>query len=315
MLIKKFAFDLDGTLVNGNGEVCKGVTYFFFSLLSNIKNPNITICTGNNKGATDEIVDAINRKLKENYDISDENLLKPEIITFGGAQIFDKDGNLIKSSPLTKDNFLQIEKIVRAIDKKAILFANTESGLIYRQPKLISTKNIIVNLIKSLTPVIGLGKHKISQVSQEEFMSKLDKGEIFSLEILSVNSKLKKEIFNNLNNIIKDLDFSRGATIEVCNGKKVKAISHNTQLENIMFVGDGYNDISCLKGCGISFALGKKLEVLNSAKYAVDDFTDIYKAIFCNEDLTEFSKTKIKKIENAKILKQNSLLKDIIQSR
>lgn len=305
--IKKFSFDLDGTLINCKGELNLGVPEFFYEILTTIKNPKICISTANNKQYAQNVVNSINEKLINELSLNKDKILNPEFVTFNGAQIFTSDGELIKSDPISKSQYENIENIASFIDKNALLLAKTDIGLIYKNPGFSVRKSIIINAIKCFAPHINLEKTNIFKLSEDKFNQALNDSKVFAIEILSLNHNLKNQIFKILSGNVQDLSVSYDGTIALNKGSKLQSISHDTNLDNIIHMGDGYEDIPLLKSCGLSYAFGDKVDVLKSAKFAVDNFYDIRDSFFGRIDYSQASQEKIDKLSRKQ--KNNNIIK------
>lgn len=299
---KKYAFDLDGTLVDGKGELNKGVVNFFYNLLTRVNNPKITICSGNNKKSIEKAVEKINNGLKLR-NLSGQRLLRPEMVTFGGAQIIEPDGNFVKSQSITPSQFRKVNEIINIIDKNAIIFGNSQKGLVYKEPKPISKKNAMIKILKTIAPFVGLGKYTFTKLDDKSFSDMIKNGEIYSLEILEPDSYTRKVIYSNLADCFRDLNFTYGTTIQAGNGSKKEAAFRDVKEEDVCYVGDGNNDIPVMRSAGLSFALGKKLKVLKSATYAVEDFDNISDVVFKGMNYTLLSELKIREIQD-KVIKK-----------
>lgn len=303
MDFNKFAFDLDGTLVDDHFKLRKGVDKLFHNILTTTEDAEILICTGTSLKKALTAVEMIEKSLAQNYGY--DKKLDITYALYAGALIY-KNGEYLESHNVTLEQFEEIKEISKSIDQNTVIFVSTGQGMFYEKPKPISKDNAKMKAIKLLQASKGQGGFDLYPKSAKEIEDYLRKGSVYSLEVLSLSSTKKKQILNALRENINDLTFSQGTTIQVSESSKLKAITKyiDKNPKNVFYVGDGFNDIEPLKECGLTFALGEKLEVLKAGKYAVQEITDINDIVFEGKNFEEISEKLIAEAEKKDRKKQ-----------
>ncbi|MBQ8749750.1 MAG: HAD family phosphatase [Clostridia bacterium] len=318
--INKFAFDVDGTLVDDHFKLNKGVYAFIYEMLLKEK-CQFMICTGSSYNKASKVVSMIKDEIVQNYKNGVEvaKQFQPSIACYGGSVIV-KNNRIVRDKRIERVDFDKIEKIVNQIDEKAIILLNKEDGMHYIEPKMISKDNLKIKFLQLLQATKGEGGFNTIGESAEDYYKLIDNNEIGSLEILSLSSSKNKAITKALSESIADLTISAGTTIQVSNGSKLEAIKTclGENVKKVLYVGDGYNDIPAMQEAGISFALGKKVKVLESADFAVENFENItvafvdsdYKFITYKSEVVLNEAKEAEEKKRAK--KENSTIKNAI---
>ncbi|MBQ8749752.1 MAG: HAD hydrolase family protein [Clostridia bacterium] len=285
--VKKFAFDVDGTLVDDHFKLNKGVVEFIYHILKNDEindtKSQFMICTGASYAKANKVIKMINEEIAEKFDGKVAEF-KPDITCYGGSLVV-KDGQIIRDRRIDRNHFNEIASIVRRIDENAIILLNMEDGMHFIKPKTISKDKVKIKVLQLLQSTKGEGGFTTIGEEKGDYHWLINKNDVYSLEILSLSSTKNKQITKELSELVVGVTISAGTTIQVSNGSKLKAIKScmGKDTSNLLYVGDGYNDIPAMQEAGISFALGNKVKVLESADFAVEDFDDIYNA-FNNND-------------------------------
>ncbi|MGN1227556.1 MAG: HAD hydrolase family protein [Christensenellales bacterium] len=306
MKYNKFAFDMDGTLVDSHFKLNEGVVNFFYNILTKVDNPKILINSGNSVENALHAFYLIKAELNKKYGSEVADKFKISISGFAGSVVIDENGHTIWNKGISISNYNIINQIISGIDENSFIIARTKEGLAYNKPNLVSKDRVIVELIKMLYNLMGPGNDKTIGLSEQDFIKLFEEKKVRSLEILSLNKMLNKEITRVLSSALNGkLTVSGGMCVQVSCGSKLQSIKQifGDDLQNVVYVGDGYNDIPPLSMCGKTFALGQKVKVLESADFAVRDFNDINNSIFFDADLSEVSSSIIKnakKIEEEK---------------
>ena len=96
-----------------------------------------------------------------------------------------------------------------------------------------------------------------------------------------------------------ELSVSPGFTVQVSVDSKLSAVKalYGEDLSNVVYVGDGYNDVASLMSCGTTFAVGNKPKVLKCADYALNTIADMGAVLFDGIDYSQISKTVIQEAE------------------
>ena len=156
MDFNKFAFDLDGTLVDGHFKLKKGVDKLFYNILTNSKDstPQILICTGTSLKKALTAVEMIEKELSKNFDYHKK--LDITYALYAGSLIY-RNGEYLESHNVGFEQFEKIKEISKSIDENTVIFVSTGQGMFYEKPKTISKDNAKMQAIKLLQASKGQG--------------------------------------------------------------------------------------------------------------------------------------------------------------
>lgn len=258
-MIKLIAIDLDGTLVSPIGEVSK----------KNIE----AIRKAQQAGI--EVVVATGRSFESaSHPLAKADLNCP-IICVNGAEQYSLDRQRLHATIMDKDI---IDEIITMVEnKQAHLELYTNKGIYAKEQ---------VDFNKLLTEIIFVNHPEITQEEVEQRVEQRFQGEKFiftddfskivnnpNIEILKVlafsfeQDQLKqiKQAFTNRTDVIvtssglNNVEFNHP---EAQKGIALKAYADKmaVPLENIMAIGDNYNDLSMLEIAGRSVAMANAVE-------------------------------------------------------
>ena len=98
--MKTIAMDIDGTILNKNSQIDANVRVFFED--ERVRKSNLMFLTGNSykiaKALTEEMVKNFPKYKNKKYYIATNN----------GASIYNKEGEVIHTSPMCKKNIVKI---------------------------------------------------------------------------------------------------------------------------------------------------------------------------------------------------------------
>lgn len=248
------AVDIDGTLLKNNGTLSN----FTKQYLNNIWDGNIIFVTGRNKNDALEIIDNF-KKNNNIYVIFNDG---QNIASIDKERIFSE----IITFPYIEETFFR--NFIDWSSKKSL------DWIIYCENKTISvinSKNFIVyNLMKFLSrksSTIFIHQKKLNTINIDE---KIVKIAINGFNICSIDS-----VYNEFQNYFKDIVYSvkNDGMIEIKNKKatKLNALKYLLKLlkideNNCIYIGNGGNDVSCLKYFKNSFAVANAtIEAKNAA--------------------------------------------------
>lgn len=302
----KFAFDLDGTLIDNNFKIKDGVVDMFYDILTKVENPKIMICTGNGLREVASFLNKLYAELqKRQQDYNDAEFFefkKPsiDIACYGGAFVIKDNakGEVVWNKKITMEQFEKIRQVTNAFDKDAFIILQTMDGLFYCVPKDVKNK-VKVMALKSIKSFIGFKGISVSVLSEEKYNQKLKNNEVYSLNILNGHIVDKCELKEKLQENCVGVDCSINTSIQMRNGDKLNAIKNAFNIESgegLVYVGDGLNDISPMKFAELSLAVGDNVKVLTSAKFALESIADASDLMFTGVDYSDVSR---KVIENA----------------
>ena len=301
--VNRFAFDLDGTLIDKRFNLNEGVADFFYCVFKNVENPQFIVCTGSPVYRVRAFKALLEQTIQEKYgEKIDFNLLMG---AYGGSVVYDIDGKIVKKEFVDFDTFKQIEKVVHDIDKDAAVLINNRK-IYYKELDQKLNKNVVVlNGVKLIHKARGKGGFISRAVNEDEYYQMVKDKHAYSLEILSLSHECREKIVEAIKEKVSNVNVFYGSTVQVCTHSKLDAINLLfNDANNLLYAGDGYNDIECMGVSTISFALGKSVDVLTSANYAVKNFNDVCDIVFNGVDFENRSKQNILDAVNEQKKKQ-----------
>jgi len=233
--IKLIATDLDGTLLNDNGEISEYNAEIFQYLMD--KGVEIILSTGRHFEGMKRYNEYLNNK---NYSI-----------VLNGAAISDFNGNFIYEKPIEKDTAEKIMDIYGKYD----LYLHVYSGHKYIVSKEDFYFNRYVEKENITDALIGL-----NNIEDFEFSKMLFIGDREELEKLQKDIKNTVEVYTSFShtNFLEILreGINKGSSLEwLCNKKEINR-------ENVIALGDNYNDIEMIEFAGIGVAMANGEEEL-----------------------------------------------------
>jgi Cof subfamily protein (haloacid dehalogenase superfamily) len=253
--MKLIATDLDGTLLNENNEISEKNRQALQQAKDN--NVEVVVATGRSYSAA---------KLP----LSDAGLDCP-IICLNGAKIYDKDDQLIRSAPLDKHTCREIQKVCQQYNMYFEVFTNKATYSESREKFLEVMIDIMVSAFPDLSreDVETKAANRFQQERIEtvhDFDGLLNREDIEVYKILAfsiddttldqVRAELENESaltitssgFSNLE--FNHPDAQKGIAV------KILAEKYGVELENVMAIGDNYNDVSMIEAAGFGVAMG-----------------------------------------------------------
>lgn len=267
-MIELIASDMDGTLLNERLEVSE----------TNAK----TILEAQKQGI--RFMVATGRGYTEARPLLDHVGISCPLITLNGAQVYNESGEVIENIGIEKST---VKEIVDKIKESGLYCEMTTSEGIYSDNKSQRIESTASLLYKTnpdtsykMAVVLAAARLEIMNVNYVTDYEELIHDE--SVEILKViafsdeGPKVLKPITDELSKSGKlAITASFINNIEINNIKAQKGLALkraakklDIPMENVMALGDNFNDISMLKVAGISFAMeNAEEEVKEAAKY------------------------------------------------
>lgn len=304
MKYSNYAFDLDGTLIDGKGNLKDGVLELFKNIITKVDNPKVAICTGNSVQVALNALDKIKDGLKEKYNLG-FNGVRVAVSGFGGGVVID-DGNVINNKGIMATKFHEIRELVNIIDKDAYIFLNTKNGVYFVCDKPSFKLQLMEQLLKlreKISPKLDIQLHEIDKY---EYYKLIENKKVRSLGILSLNKGMNNAIFKLLSKDLKNLTVCRDDRhIEIFNGSKTESLRmvFGNDLSNVVYIGDGLNDMKAMRSCGLSFALGNNVQVLGCADYPIESLKDANNIVFDSLFNDKEEQIKSDKVRSQKILR------------
>lgn len=265
--IKMIASDMDGTLLNQNRE---------------ISNENVTaIKSAQAKGII--FVTATGRSYNEALRPLQKAGITCPIICANGAEIRTENGEVISSNPLMYATYELLSKLLSGLDLYFELYTNR--GTYTDNPE--RAVSVIVDVLKSSDPdqnerrALEKAEQRLTNgqvILTDNYQDILaEKGtEIHKLLVFSMDDH-KLEIAKNELLSIRELAVSSSAdhNIEITAASAQKGLAlqkfaqqRGISMQNVMAIGDNYNDLSMLKMAGVGVAMGNaEEEIKNSCRF------------------------------------------------
>lgn len=280
------AFDIEGTLLDKKGKLFPQVLDIFRK--ADFSKTNFALLTGGNYKVALETIKQINENLEK-----DE--FRPWVAVNGGAQIYNPNGELVVDKSLSAETLDKAITTAKGIDENAIfMYATTEDNFVESQKTLFNNTAMAFYKRKdakkgcsglSLIDVEGTNSGR----KVEEILDEI--GSVKGLYVVSLSGEKRAKVFNELS---KSLDGEASVF-----GGKYMAVNPSTKLdalryilangrsmpkniEDVVYFGDGLNDVECLSTCNISVARGKDAcaEAVAAAKFSIDDLSNFADALY-----------------------------------
>ena len=272
--IKYIASDIEGTLIDGKGNLRENVA----KLIKGLEDKKIEFALQSGMSLFE--IENTFSKIKEE---AKTESMEADIVAFGGAYIKLSDGTVLKDKPLTADELEKVRNVVKeCANGTVIIYRGKEEN--YRE-KLTEVESISGKVkYAGLVVLVGLLEaiKKVNlphvKISQKMLKAKMQNNEIYSLEIINTGSKLKLIEEGLKKEFGASVDINNGRTVQFGHGNKLDAIKtvqkHKTGAEKLVGVcsiGDGINDIGSLDATEYSIVTNTKYEkVYNVAKKSVN---------------------------------------------
>ncbi|MFW7374086.1 Cof-type HAD-IIB family hydrolase [Vagococcus fluvialis] len=270
-MIKMIASDMDGTLLSSHLAISE--TNKEAVLEAQAQGIEFMVATG--------------RAYSEAKPALDDAGIKCCMITGNGAQIFDENGEAIVTFSIDKKT---TKEIMTTLREKNLYFELMTTNGVYAESQPQRVENfatLLANQVPHLTfkMAIAMASTHLNMLPVHYINNYDDLLVDDSVEILKViafsdeGPTLLRPIADELeangplyvtasfpNNIeINHKDAQKG------NAVKLMAEKRGIELEDVMTIGDNFNDVSMLKVAGVSFAMGNAEEdVKKIAKYEAD---------------------------------------------
>lgn len=262
-MIKCIATDMDGTLLTATQEITA----------ENREAINKALDQGV------EVVVATGRSYQEAKFVLQESGLMLPMICVNGAEVRSKDGEIVSSSPLDKEQARQAA--LRLVENGVYFEVYTNEGTFTEdEDKAIS---IIVDIFSTANPEVPI--ERIAEAAEERLLKGLvrkiehydrlfeeDQYEIYKLLAFSLDPE-KLEAANVALREIEGLAISSSGSenIEITSLEAQKGIAlekfvqtRGISLQETMALGDNFNDVSMLKKVGKPVAMGNAVDEIKA---------------------------------------------------
>ena len=259
-MIRLIATDLDGTLLNNEHKISDYNKKVISAV--NEKGIKVILSTGRPTSAATKFLDDLN--------------IETDMISFNGAMITDRNGNILYENNLESS----IGKELIEIAKKYKIYYQ---GFLGERWNLSDAKSKWLNFYISIAKIdnYSVGFDNIKDFSFSKFMF-IGENEILKEIAEELDKKLKDKVY---------YAFSRPVYLEVHSPKVSKANAlcfllnkYDIKKENVMAFGDNNNDIEMLEIAGISVAVDNaENSVKEKAKYITKSNIENGVGYFINE--------------------------------
>ncbi|AZP93389.1 Cof-type HAD-IIB family hydrolase [Enterococcus mundtii] len=270
-MIKLIASDMDGTLLDAHMSISSENTE--------------AIRMANELGI--EFMVATGRNAQEARAALDEAGIDCAMITLNGAQVFDRSGKSLFTVPIPSPQAMTVMDI---LDANGIYYeVATNQGLYSEsQPKRIesfasSIATHMPHLTYKMAIAMASANLELLHITYVDSIRELlldDKLEVlkiicFHTEGPRILGPVGKEI-SNLGELAVTSSGQNNLEVNHKNAQKGIAVAHvaherGITLDEVMTIGDNFNDVSMLQTAGVSFAMGNaEIEVKDYAKYLTD---------------------------------------------
>ncbi|MGM0171997.1 HAD superfamily hydrolase [Enterococcus sp. AZ140] len=270
-MIKLIASDMDGTLLDAHMSI-------------STENTEV-IRMANELGI--EFMVATGRNAQEARAALDEAGIDCAMITLNGAQVFDRSGKSLFTVPIPSPQAMTVMDI---LDANGIYYeVATNQGLYSEsQPKRIesfasSIATHMPHLTYKMAIAMASANLELLHITYVDSIRELlldDKLEVlkiicFHTEGPRILGPVGKEI-SNLGELAVTSSGQNNLEVNHKNAQKGIAVAHvaherGITLDEVMTIGDNFNDVSMLQTAGVSFAMGNaEIEVKDYAKYLTD---------------------------------------------
>lgn len=242
-MIKLVAMDMDGTLLNSAKELPEENRIIIKQYAD--KGIDFAFCTG--------------RIMNEMELISGELPFVKYAITCNGAYVNDLQKDL--SEQVFEDSLPieEVRKIYSIVKDKGIdmMFELQADGVVYAEEKCINnTEKYGVAYIKELIKVT-----RVPVDDMEQYINNRDKN-VGKVNIFFSDGEIRNQVLKQLENMDYDFSYSESSNLEinkkgVNKGKGLKKLAEylGYSMDEVMAVGDNYNDVDLLKTAGLSVAM------------------------------------------------------------
>lgn len=258
-MIKLIAIDLDGTLLSPLGEI----SYRNIEAIEKAQQAGI------------QVIIATGRSFQSaSLPLSKANLSCP-IICANGAEMYTDDGERIHAIEISKDIIYEVIRIAQ--EEEVFIEVYTNKGIYANEQADLFNK--LVLLMKRYRPDLSEAdiKKQIDQRFQDEEVlftdqsfSLIDQPDVTVLKALILSLEKNKldaihDIFNQRTDIVvtssslENIEFNHPQAQKGI-ALKLNADKLNISKDQIMAIGDNYNDLSMLELAGRSVAMGNAVE-------------------------------------------------------
>ncbi|MGN1275506.1 MAG: Cof-type HAD-IIB family hydrolase [Floccifex sp.] len=272
MNYKLVAIDMDGTLLQSNKTLSKGV----IEAIQNEKDMEIVICTG--------------RCLKECYDVFEHLDTIRYLITTNGALVYDiKEKKTIYERSMSVS---LVHKIFEACHKQDIMMHILDYDCFLEKEKVEHTSVYGMEVYQSMYKAISTLVDNL-----EETYQKMEKP-IQKINLYHRNKKERQATIDFLKEEDMTLTLAENSALE-CTAKSVdkgiglEKLCEFLQIkkEQCVSIGDNHNDLATFQKAGLSIAMGNSSDEIKKQAHLVvsdNDHDGVKEALECIRNKRDF---------------------------
>ncbi|MGP6146042.1 Cof-type HAD-IIB family hydrolase [Jeotgalibaca sp. A122] len=266
-MIQLIVSDMDGTLLNNKMAISEANQ----QAIKEAEQQGIKFMVATGRGYT-EAVPALK-----------EVGIHCPMITVNGGQIIDEAGNLVENVGIDKN---RIRYILDAAREKGLYAEVVMADGVYSDNK-VKRVETMTSLLHTTNPdttfkmalVLALGRLELLNINYINDYEEILTDDRLALKVLVFSNSGQPELQPLRENLDKDKElvvtssFFNNLEINHVNAQKGIALERVAKkmgipLENVMAIGDNFNDVSMLEKAGVSFAMGNAEDgVKKVAKY------------------------------------------------
>lgn len=289
-MIELIASDMDGTLLNEKMVISKTNA----RAIAEAERRGIKFMVSTGRGYT------------EAHPLLAEVGISCPMITLNGAQVYDEQGTIIENIGIEKDT---IRSILKTLKEHNIYAEVVTSKGIYSDNKvkrIESVASLLVNLNPETTYKMGVvlaaARLELMNINYvDDYQELVDDNSIEVLKLIAFSDDGQKTLgpikteLEKLGSLVITSSFVNNIEINHKDAQKGIALERvakrlGISMDNVMSIGDNFNDVSMLQTAGVSFAMeNAEEEVKGYAKYLTSNNNEngVAEAIMrsINEDL------------------------------
>lgn len=274
-MIKLIASDMDGTLLSSH----LSISDFNKEVIEKARSMGI------------EFVVATGRSYTEARPVLKESGIDCEMITGNGAQVFDEHEQISYTVSLEKQTVVDIIKI---LSEHNLYFELMTTEGVYSNSREQRIENIATMLAENIPGVtykiaIAMAASHLDSLPVEyvdDYMTLVNNEQLEILKIITFSQHGPKkldpisDLITNLGSVCVTSSFPNNLEINHENATKGHAVAKlakekGISMDEVLTIGDNFNDVSMLRIAGVSFAMGNaEPGVKKVAKYETDSNAD-----------------------------------------
>lgn len=269
-MVKMIISDMDGTLLNGAMKISEENSKAIKAAQN--KGIEFMVATGRDRGAAAAPLQ--------------EAGIDCAMITLNGAQIFDRNGETLSAVEISKE---KMRKMLAILDEHDVYYEVFTTDDIYSSSQAARVESFATELSAHMPHLtyktaIAMASANIAMwdIAYTDDMHKLIEEDKQFLKLFcfhkdgpNVLGPVAKKL-EELGDIVVSSSGAHNLEVNHKNAQKGIAVASVAQerhvsLDDIMTIGDNFNDVSMLELAGVSFAMGNaSVEVKEYAKYVTD---------------------------------------------